>query len=58
MSTLWSWLVQIWNSTITAIAHNLVFYLIALPVVGFIAWLTLPHFTPPFEDEESEEQHD
>jgi hypothetical protein len=52
MSTIWDWLVQTLTSTITAIAHNLVFYILAVPVVGFIAWLTLPHFKPPFDDED------
>ena len=39
MSTIWSWLVQTCTSTITAIAHNLVFYLIATPVVAAIAYV-------------------
>ena len=58
MITLWSWFAQTWNSLALYIAHDWLFYLIALPVVGVIAWFTLPYFTPPFEDEESEEQHD
>lgn len=38
MSTIWSWLVLTLTGTITAIAHNLVFYLIAVPVVAAIAY--------------------
>jgi hypothetical protein len=56
MIAIWSWLIQTWNALTLAIAHNLVFYIIAVPVIAAIAWLTLPYFKPPFGDED--ESHD
>jgi hypothetical protein len=39
IATIIAWFVHVCTSTITAIAHNLAFYLIATPVVAAIAYL-------------------
>jgi hypothetical protein len=51
MSTIWSWLTQTWNALALYIAHDWLFYVLAVPVVAAIAWFTLPYFKPPFEDD-------
>lgn len=33
-----SWLAYIWASLTTVIQHDWLFYAIAVPVVGFVAW--------------------
>jgi hypothetical protein len=39
IATIIAWFVQTWTSTITAITHDLAFYLIATPVVAAIAYV-------------------
>jgi hypothetical protein len=45
------WFAQTWNTLALYIAHDWLFYVLAVPVVAAIAWFTLPYFKPPFDDE-------
>lgn len=54
IATIILWFVHLWDALCIVVARDWAYYVIALPVVGVIAWLTLPCCKPPFgEDEES-----